>query len=622
MVRFIFDSNIVDNPSDWIELKSKLKRGETNNAVLLTIDGKFTFVNSAYAYLRDLYDNNVCAKVEASIQDQCGGDWIELVSGIIYISDCVFNENRCTVVAEIVDKSYFAKVNNNKSIEITLSSDRSKNGVAITAITPYLVDVDNISNPLVGVRDDIPCYRVYDAFRYCIDFMTDGTVGFASSIFEVGGEWEGLCLTSGQRLRTANSDIFPPFSFDKLYREINNRIPIVILVDNPCTNPTLRIEKTSYLNGATEVLSFTDLDTIISSTDTSKIYSAVELGCPTDSGNQVQLPDEIRFFCHRFEQFAFIGECNTDRVLDLSCEWISSTSAINASVSLGDQGYDTNVFVLDTTLASSTSGTLSQENYLGLTTVNKFWYNPRLTNSEILGRYYEDVPNSIASYLSAVGIGTFKAFNSAVATVVAPAVNPSFNFQTIAYNIGSYYNSFDTFVSGDLGAYTFEVFFDYTLVASPVSIIVSIDVYDTTPTVVGSTDIIPVTVLGASGTLSGTTELILPQGYSVKVRVTYSGSGTVDIGTDSYFTCTQNTVAGGIWQTNNPLTYSILNFNFECPLTGSEWQSIVNNQIGYITFSMNGQVPRRGYIQQAEYNHITGTAKINLTASKTQSNAS
>ena len=278
--------------------------------------------------------------------------------------------------------------------------------------------------------------------------------------------------------------------------------------------------------------------------------------------------------------------------------------------------------MLDTTLASSTSGTLSQENYLGLTTVNKFWYNPRLTNSEILGRYYEDVPNSIASYLSAVGTGTFKAFNSAVATVVAPAVNPSFNFQTIAYNIGSYYNSFDTFVSGDLGAYTFEVSFDYTLVASPVSIIVSIDVYATTPGGVGSTDIIPVTVLGASGTLSGTTELILPQGYSVKVRVTYSGSGTVDIGTDSYFTCTQNTVAGGIWQTNNPLTYSILNFNFECPLTGSEWQSIVNNQIGYITFSMNGQVPRRGYIQQAEYNHITGTAKINLTASKTQSNAS
>lgn len=622
MVRFIFDGTLVENPLDWIELKSKLKRGETNSAVLLTIDGKFTFVNTAYDYLRSLYDANTCSKVDVSIQEQCDGQWIELATGLIYISDCTFNEKTCTVVAEVVDKSYFAKINNNKSIEITLSSDRSKNGVAITAITPYLVDVDNISNPAVGVRDDIPCYRVYDAFRYCIDFMTDGTVGFASSLFEVGGEWEGLCLTNGQRLRTANSDIFQPFSFDTLFREINNRIPLAILVDDPYTNPIIRIEKLSYLNGATEVLSLTDLESIISSTDTSKIYSAVEVGCPTDSGNQAKLPDEIRFFCHRFEQFAFVGECNTDRVLDLSCEWISSTSAINASASLGDQGYDTSIYVLDTTLSSSTSGTLTQENYLGLTTVNKYWYNPRLTNSEILGRYYQDVPNSIVSYLSEVGTGTFKAFNSSVATVVAPAVNPSFNFQTIAYNIGSYYNSFDTFVAGELGAYTFEVFFDYTLVASPISVLVNIDVYDPSSAAILSAEIIPVTVISSSITLSGTTQLILPQGYSVKIRVTYSGSGTVDIGTASYFTCTQNTVAGGIWQTNDPNTYSIFNFNFECPLTGSQWQSIVNNQTGYISFGMNGQVPRRGYIQQAEYNHITGTAKINLTASKTQYNAS
>ena len=622
MVRFIFDGTLVENPLDWIELKSKLKRGETNNAVLLTIDGKFTFAGSGYDYLRNLYDTNTCSKVEATIQEQCGVNWIELVAGIIYISDCVFNEKTCTVVAEIVDKSYFAKVNNNKSIEITLSSDRSKNGVAITAITPYLVDVDNISNPAVGVRDDIPCYRVYDAFRYCISFMTDDTVGFASTLFEVGGEFEGLCLTSGWRLRTGTADIFPPLSFDKLFRELNNRIPIVILIDDPYTNPTLRIEKTSYLNGQTEVLALTDLESIISSTDTSKIYSSVELGCPTDSGNQVKLPDEIRFFCHRFEQFAFVGECNTDRVLDLSCEWISSTSAINASVSLGDQTYDTNIYVLDTTLASSTSGTLSQENYLGLTTVNKYWYNPRLTNSEILERYYEDVPNSIVSYLSAVGTGTFKAFNSAIATVVAPAVNPSFNFQTVAYNIGSYYNSFDTFVSGELGVYTFEVFFDYTLVASPISVLVNLDVYNPSSAAILSQEIIPVTVISSSTTLSGTTQYVLPQGYSVKVRVTYSGSGTVDIGTASYFTCTDNTVAGGIWQTNDPTTYSIFNFNFECPLTGSEWQSLVNNQTGYVTFAMNGQVPRRGYIQQAEYNHITSTAKINLTASKTQYNAS
>lgn len=622
MVRFLFDNNEVDNPENWIDLKSKLKRGETNNALLLTLDGKFDFVGSAYEYLRGLYDSNSCDEVDVIVQEDCSGQWLDLVTGKIYISDCIFNEKTCVVNAEVIDKGYFAKINNNKSIEITLSSDRSKNAVDITAITPYLVDVYPPSSLYVPTRNDVPCYRVYDTFRYCIDFMTDNTVGFVSSLFDIGGDFEGLCVTSGYRLRTGDDDIFPPFSFDTLFREINNRIPIVILIENPYTSPVVRIETTEYLSGANDILIIDDIYQIVSSIDTSKIYSAVKLGCPTDDAGQATFPDQLRFLCHRFEQFAFAGICNTDRVLDLSCQWISSTSAIYWSCNIGDQGYDSSIFLIDTDLVSSVSGRITQENYLGLTTVNKYWYNPRLTNSEILQRYYQDVPNSIVSYLGLEGVGTFKAFNSAIATVTAPATNPSFNFQTIAYNIGSYYNAFDTYVAGEIGVYTFDVSFDYTVVSTPISVRVSIDIFDTTPINIGSVEIIPVTVLGGSVTLSGTTQLILPQGFSAKVRVVYSGTGTVDIGTGSYFTCTDNTVAGGVWQTVDPRVYSLLNFDFEYPLTADQWNTIINNQTGRVLFGMDGQVLRKGYIQQIEYNYITGIAKVKLTATKNQLYAS
>lgn len=622
MVRFLFDNTVVDDPSNWIDLKSKLKRGETNNAVLLTIDGKFDFTGTAYDYLRELYNDNVCAVVDVTIQDNCNGDWVDLVRGTIYVTDCIFNEKTCSVNAEVVDKSYFARINNNKSIEITITSDRSKNGVTINAITPYLVDLYNPSSLYVPIRLNVPCYRVYDVFRYCIDFMTDGTVGFASSLFEAGGDWEGLCIATGYRLRTGGSDIFTPFSFDTLFREINNRIPIVILIENPFDAPVLRIETTSYLSGATDMLTLDNLEAIISSTDTSKIYSAVKMGCPTVDEIQYYIPDQIRYFCHRFEQFAFVGECNTDRVLDLSCEWICSTTATYSSLGLGDQSFDNNIFLIETDYVSATDGVITRQNYLGLTAPFKYWYNPRLTNQSILERYFEDVPNSIVSYLSVTGTGTFKAYNDVTATVVAPATNPSFNFLDVRYNIGSYYNSFDTFVAQELGVYTFEVSFDYTLVSSPISVWIVLDTFDGTGASAGSYTLQNPISIGSSQTITRSVQITLPQSYSVKVWVRYQGSGTVDIGTGSYFTCTDNTVAGGIWQSNDPRVYSLLNFDFECPLTATEWNTIINNQTSGVLFAMNGQVLRRGYIQQAEYNHINRTAKIKLTASKDQVYAS
>ena len=81
MVRFLFDNNEVDNPENWIDLKSKLKRGETNNALLLTLDGKFDFVGSAYEYLRGLYDSNSCDEVDVIVQEDCSGQWLDLVTG-------------------------------------------------------------------------------------------------------------------------------------------------------------------------------------------------------------------------------------------------------------------------------------------------------------------------------------------------------------------------------------------------------------------------------------------------------------------------------------------------------------------------------------------------------------
>lgn len=625
MVRFLLNGTVVSNPINWDTLKSKVKRGDDIEAVLITLEGRYDFADEGYDVITEAINNNgFCDQVTVSIQQKCEASYIEIFIGKIIISDVIVNKKNCIASCEIVDQSFFALIENNITVKATIDAGISKNDVVITIPNSYLVDFTNLTNPLTYNKLNVPCYRVEEVFRYMVEFMTDGQLSLTSTLFGVGGDWEGLCISTGERLRTATASTFTEFDFKDLFNEINNRIPLIMFIENPFSNPVVRIEQRGYATQNTLVASLTDIYEVVQSFDSDKIYSSIKFGCPTFPSLAVVIPDNITFFAHKTEQFGFLGNCNVNRDLDLSCEWSVSTSLIVTSYA-GDQTFDEDIFLIDTTYTDATNGITKYENYLNLAT-NPYWYNPRLTNDKISERYVDFIPSSFASFIAPLGTGTFKAFNAATATIVGSATNPSFNFTNVAYNIGSDFNGTDRFVSPELGVYDFRVFFEFDTTIAPKTFRAALDIFDSSNVYQGTRPIITPsgTNVGlplGSSQLTGTVQATLPPTWYCVVRVVSGGTGTTNILVSSYWECYGNTIAGGIYQDVNSDNYAIYLYDFEYPLSYTVWESIINNPIGYINFAMNGDETKRGWIKEATYDYVKGLATFRLITSKSTQNA-
>lgn len=274
MMRFKLDGNLVDSPKNWEEVNTTIKRDPNVNLFLLYQEYNLEFADSGHTYLYNLSVNDsFCTQVSVTIEVECNQQWSLIFDGFIFLSDCEFNERACTVNCKVNDKSFFSKINNNKSIKTSLEGAYTKNKEAITVTEQYDLDVYRVSNGSTLIRT-VPTCRVEEAFRYMVDFMTDNTVGFTSTSFGAGGTWEGLCITTGERLRGVVPNFttgrWVQFSFIELFNEINNRIPIILLVENPFTTPVVRIETIDYLYDNTTVFTASDVYEVVTSYDNDK----------------------------------------------------------------------------------------------------------------------------------------------------------------------------------------------------------------------------------------------------------------------------------------------------------------------------------------------------------------
>lgn len=659
LYRFILDGTEYNDPVGWDDLKTTIRRDDIFNAVLIFQDGEVSFTGDAYAYLYSKLEESFCNVVQLEVLQLCGSDWIPLFTGNIFVSDARFNEKECRCSVKVEDNSFYAKINNNKNIRTSPFTDKSKKGTNIAIATTYEVDIYSVANNTL-VRSDVECVRVYDAFRFLIDFMTDGAVGFDSTTFDVGGDWEGLCIVTGFRLRTGTAtDNFTQFSFQDLYNEVKSRIPIGMKIINPYNNPTLVIDALELLYPTTLTDQFDDVYEVVTSVDQAKLYANVALGTgQVNDDVALPFPEEIDFFGFKDEQFFITGSCNLDSTLELVNNWIVSSNVIQATVN-GDQGQDDSLFLLDTELSTATSGRTDNQDYLQ---TGEYFYNTDLNNANTVIRYIGFVPNSIASYLDVTGAGTFKAYlgsNITHTATVAPD-NDDYNplaINTIDYDISSAYNTGTyRFIAPSAGIYDFRSLITLsTAGGSGVGTAVAyfqayLRVFDAlgnpregeyfnnkyygirmfTPTVYLAPDGVPYISVGlnAGVLFTGNTRVVLRQGDQVLLRFSKVGlTGDVDYTIESgafntYLECYFSTLGGGVFETGEPSLYPVLVHEFEYPLSQNRFDNIVNNPSGLVGFNMNSQRNRKAWIKELVYDHTKSLARIKLLTDKTTQNAS
>lgn len=623
MIQVYFDNTLVDCPSNWKDLESSLKYDETLRAVLLTELTTLEFVGSAYTYLDNVASEGYCNTVALSVQDnRVDGKDQEIINGLLFVSDITFNERTCTASVKVRDKSFYSKIYNNKSVEFTPDVNVSKNFESITAATVYNLDVYDLDNVLL--RNNVQAYRMYEVMRVAVAFITDNSVGFASTLLDIGGEFEGLCVTNGYRLRTATTNAWPKMSFSNIIDELRAIAPIQFTVDNPYTAPVFRIELESYFQGAGTSLTIENIYEVVRKFAVDKLYANVHIGSTeTDADLSLSFPETIKYVGFNDETYYLTGECNIDTTLELMGQWLRSSNTIERTAIVGSHQNDDSFFLMNSTLIDESNGRTTNTNFLSLDPP-VYYYNETLTNQAIFDRYVGSFPSAIADAAGVTGDGLFKAYRASTYNIIAGSVAVlSFDYTNVSFNTGSYYDGTDKYTAQYAGVYDFSLFMDVNILTFTggtiprVQLSVELIQFDSTGTQLRTITVVNNTVFGTGNyPLSGTKRVVMNAGDYLQVafiKIDSLGlSSTGTITTNSYWECTANTLGSGVFKDYDYSDYPINIYEFDYPLTREQWQDILSSPNSSIDFAMSGSQVRTGYIREVKRNHATGVGSFKL----------
>lgn len=433
MVRVYFDGILVDNPTQWEDLSVTVKTDHIAQLVTLEYEETLTFVRGAYEFLYSRIATS-CSLIEVEVQMNCGQTWEPIISGVIFIGDCVFNELECFVNVRVQDDGYSARVQNNRGLPVSFVDETTKNAQPITAAAPTLITLFDPSDgiyyfPKTG-------FPVFECFKYLVGWMTDNHVGFQSNYFQTGDGSKSLIM-SGRDLRTGSpviaTDVLQPpqIRFDELYTAFRRFHNIGMGYKRDANNnPVLVIEDIAYFRGATVILNLEDVNETELDFVQELLYAKISVGSKItnpwecDNGNtRCTAANNLLFFGFSQEEYAFTGECNKEIALDLTVpdNFVVDTSTIEDVLIYGNEAYDNSNFIIRWDYDPAPFKLAVQSDPIG---TGKWWYNEYYTNKEVVSRYQDYLFGALLLYGLQYDVNLFKVESDTASGVLLPLQFP------------------------------------------------------------------------------------------------------------------------------------------------------------------------------------------------------
>lgn len=654
--QYRLDGTLYNDPIGWEDWKSSVERDNDLRGIVEQQQGKFTFAAEAYSYLYTTRKQGFCATVAVEIWEDCSrNENYQLVfEGVIFLSDTEFDITHCLATCELIDNSFFAKINNNKQVECSLNAGKSKNGVDIDQIDLWSVQM---FNPCDGLDSGLPkpkAYRAYDVGRYLVQFMSDGQMEFESTPLDFGGVFEATMLTKGLLIGDpANTDTGVIFTWDNFLRNISNLGALSWKIERRSSGWALVLEITDDLYAPTISMNLPNANKIIRQVDQARNYAAVELGtddiieslgCGVLGGGEPAFPDQINLLGCKREQYAVTGTCNIDSILDLTSDWIISSNVIENIYFNGDTGYDDRIILLD--CEDLNTGALTAEaikgDIFGITP--PVFYNTRFYNSEVVKRHFRRIPSTLVKYLNAPDTG-FKASRTTAEVVTLPGtVLGALHYEWPVLAFGNDYTPSNYDLNNDYGngtgqgspvsqwnsAYipqfgnvyrfknTFHILPFNPGVPSPYGCYVKFTymLYDNADTPLADF----VTEYTYPSGDYGYKELLSPLIYvaaGYKIRVKYEwilGNGNpnpANTNNPMTFELAASGLQGGTFEIFNPEEFIGDTYSLTYPLSMAQYKTIMANKTAKITAD-DGKNFIEGWIENLTYNRHTHMAEIKL----------
>lgn len=655
ILKCFLDGDEYTLPLEWGNFTTSIKRDDVINGLFEKNEQTFTFYDDAYQYLKNIFDSDsFCNAVELVITGSVDGDsYDNYFIGEIHISDITFDEKRLYAKTKIQDNSFYAKINNNRAAGSLLHVPKSKAGDTISAATITTMKVfaptTGAYYSAAGVRGGAS-YRVYDAFEYLINFMTDGTVGFASDSFDVGGDWDGLVITMGYVLKYTtvggglDQDTFETnwqvMDFETLFKEVDKKINIGFTVEFSGTTPTIRIETKDYFYTNSVSFTATDVDELATKTATEKLFAKLLVGSE-DFLNSGEFTASVGGVGFKDEEYTATYQCNINSELDLVGDWIVDSNTIEDAVVQQATDYDDKFFLIKCT---NISGVYYADQANWLTGAPpSYFYNYDLINSKCIERHREKLYSPLALYLSSTD-NTFSSNQGSDDSdnATGPAtVTYQLSFDNELTDPSNNYTPGTTrYVAPETGTYNFSAqglvyMFMYNYgVTESVNLELYLDHYNGAGTLLfrrllasklSYTNTVDwhVPIAGSVYSvqkLSGTVAEYLPITHEagISMDITPSQAITYHQNAGGYFRCDASPSGGGTIVQANDDNAIFIRHEFETAMTEADYKTIKGSSTDLIEFyrAGNPQKTKRGWIEELKYNHVTGAAKFTLISNK------
>lgn len=630
--KFFFDNIQVSEPLNWDSLAFSITRDNESSGLLVQSDSDVTFGGDSYTYLyeKSLADG-YCSQVTYSIYEDCtnNGDYTLTDTGIIFISDCEFELDKCVCKTKLQDDGYYSKINNNKSIETSVVVGKSKLGNDITPVNRFAVDFFLPASGAYGIT--CYCYTVFDAIRYYIDFMSDSTIDFESSILDSGGEFEGMCFTSGAELFYQDNaeinftNIRRPFS--EILQTVTRLFNLGWWIETNSNNrKVFRLESKDYFYSSNVAVNLSNVKGITKSYAKEKLYATCTLGSSdVNDSTDYSFPETIAFNGFNNEQYQMLSSCNIDTNLDLTSNVILSSNIIEACLTAADDSYNDGLFLVDVDLNTLQA---VQSNWLE---TSLDYYNERLTNKNVLTRSLGYVPNEIVNYLTSVSPLCLVSITSnydllSVLNSTDTKVPNEFDDDTTLPNndADDVWNTTTFEFTSPLGGlyYFTSTFLTNALSGAGGEFTILYDVYDETGysggNLYSTTNNAFIVPAGGIQSHTDTITVIIPQNYKMVVRTTFKRAigGSIRIYGGSTIECTGYLNGSDNLESNDPSLFPIDRYQFEYPLSFDQITNLKDLPNSKITIT-NGSDYIQAWIDKIEYDRTTGLSKLQLITTNT-----
>ena len=346
---------LTDTPRKWDVAKVTTERDKSVRGLLITYVSDLEFWGQGFDILDTLINQNYCNTTPIIIEtDDCQeGTFEEEFNGTVILTQLSrYDVDKRIITTGIVDNGFSAKIRNNKSIKAFVNVGVSKNGENIQAVSPVDIGVFAPTDPFgfhFGTKREM--WRVFDCFRFIIDYMTDGGIEFKSDLFS--GKYFHWMLANGKELRLgAGAGNQLEVSFKDIFRELHKKTNISFAIEPTPTGYAnqfqLRLEETSFFEQDAELLTLNDVRGILMSFNKEELFSHVEIGSKEFEDDVVLSYPPLNFKAFKEENWSFAGDCNIDKPLNLVSKWIIDTNIIEDTVVNGNDKYDKKTFIIIT----------------------------------------------------------------------------------------------------------------------------------------------------------------------------------------------------------------------------------------------------------------------------------